>query len=152
VHEPPVASTRSAPRSRTIGITVPTLVVITAFAGLVWALIALRPIVLTLFFALFAALVLEPVVRLTQRKLKLGRGAAATIVVLSLVAVALVIVLVLVAPFVHAMRNFVDSLPTTVEQIRASRLGVWVDAHTQAGEQTQAHVYDFASAVGCSAV
>ena len=47
--------------------------------------------VLTLFLALFSALVLEPVVALVQRELKLGRGPAAPIVVFGVVAFALVV-------------------------------------------------------------
>src|SRR4051794_35885439 len=151
VHEPPGASPTSSARARTIGITIPTLVVVAAFAGFVWALIAVRSTVLTLFFALFAALVLEPVVRLTQRKLKLGRGAAASIVVLGLVAVGLVIAFILIAPFVDAMRKFVDSLPTIVEEIRDSSIGSWVDSHSQAGEVSQEHVKEVATALGHAA-
>jgi predicted PurR-regulated permease PerM len=151
MNEPPVAPQPSPARERMIGITIPTLVIITAFAGLVWALVAVRSTVLTLFFALFAATVLEPVVRFTQRKLKVGRGAASTIIVLGLVGVGLVIAFILIAPFVDAMRNFVDSLPKIVEEIRDSSIGAWVDKHSQAGEVTEENVKDVATAIGHAA-
>src|SRR4029079_18589260 len=99
----------------------------------------------------FAATVLEPVVRFTQRKLKVGRGAASTIIVLGLVGVGLVNAFILIAPFVDAMRNFVDSLPKIVEEIRDSSIGAWVDKHSQAGEVTEENVKDVPTAIGHAA-
>jgi predicted PurR-regulated permease PerM len=119
-----------------------------AFVGVVWALITVRSSVLTLFFALFSALVLDPVVALVQRRLKLGRGAAAVIVVLGIVALALLVLFVLLGPFANAMRDFVDALPTIVQDIRNSSLGSWLDTHSQAPEQSQEHVKQIAEAIG----
>jgi predicted PurR-regulated permease PerM len=136
---------------RSVAITVPTMFLVAAFVAAVWALVAVRESVLTLFLALFAALVLEPVVTSVQRRLKLGRGAAAVIVVLGIVALALVVVFVLVGPFVNAIRDFVDALPTIVQDIRNSSVGSWVDAHSQAPEQSQEHVKQVAEAIGRAA-
>jgi predicted PurR-regulated permease PerM len=151
VHE--AASTGSLPRDRPrrITITVRTMLVVTAIVAAVWAVVAVRTAVLTLFLALFSALVLEPIVVSVQRWLKRGRGAAAVIVVLGIVAFALFAAFVLLAPFVNAMRDFVDALPSIVEDIRDSSIGSWVDAHSQAPEQAQEHVKQIAEAIGRAA-
>jgi predicted PurR-regulated permease PerM len=122
-----------------------------AFVAVFWAIIAVRSSVMTLFLALFSALVLDPVVALAQRKLRLGRGAAAVIVVLGIVALALVVAFVLLAPFANALRDLVDALPSIVQDIRNSSVGSWVDAHSQAPEQAQEHVKQIAEAIGRAA-
>jgi predicted PurR-regulated permease PerM len=144
----------SAPRhgqERNVNITVRTMLVVGAFAAFVWAFVEVRSTVLTIFLALFSALVLEPVVVLAQRKLKLGRGGASVLVVLGIVALGLLAAFVLLAPFVNAMRDLVDALPSIVEDIRDSSLGSWVDAHSQAPEQAQQHVKQIAEAIGHAA-
>jgi predicted PurR-regulated permease PerM len=110
-----------------------------------------RTAVLTLFLSLFAALVLDPVVTLAQRRLKLGRGATATIVVLSLVALSIGFLLVLLAPFVNSVSDFVDALPSIVQEIRNSSIGSWIDEYSQAPEQAQASVQQIAQAIGAAA-
>jgi predicted PurR-regulated permease PerM len=124
------------------------MLVATAIVAVVWAFVAVRASLLTLFLALFSALVLDPVVDLVQRRFKLGRSTAAVIVVLGIVALALVMAFVLVAPFVSAMRDFVDALPTIVQDIRDSSVGSWIDSHSQAPEQSQEHVKQIAEAIG----
>jgi predicted PurR-regulated permease PerM len=136
---------------RSVNITVRTMLIVGVFAALVWAFVEVRAAVLTLFLALFSALVLDPVVELTQRKLKIGRGVSAVIVVLGIVALALVAAFVLVSPFVNAMRDFVNALPSIVEEIRDSSIGSWIDAHSQGPEQTQEHVKQIAEAIGNAA-
>jgi predicted PurR-regulated permease PerM len=138
-------------RALHVTITVRTLLVASAFVAVAWAFVAVRSSILTLFLALFSALVLEPVVGLLQRWIKVGRGVAAVIVVLGLVALSLVAVFVLLSPFVNAMRHFVDELPSIVQDIRNSSVGSWVDAHSQAPEQTQEHVKQVAEAIGDAA-
>jgi predicted PurR-regulated permease PerM len=139
------------PLARSVTITVRTMLVASAFIAVAWAFVAVRTSILTLFFALFSALVLDPVVELVQRKLKRGRGAAAVIVVLGIVALGLVATFVLLSPFVNAMRGFVDALPSIVEDIRNSSVGSWIDAHSQAPEQSQEHVKQIAEAIGHAA-
>jgi predicted PurR-regulated permease PerM len=138
-------------RPRSINITVRTMLLAAAFVAVFWAFIAVRTSVLTLFLALFSALVLDPVVELMQRKLKLGRSAAAVILVLGIVALALVVVFVLVSPFSNALRDFVDALPSIVQNIRDSSIGSWLDTHSQAPEQSQEHVKQIAKAIGNAA-
>ena len=81
-----VPSLGPEPGGPSVNFTVRTVLLVTAIVGLAWAFVYISDAVLTLFLALFSALVLEPVVRLMQRKIHLGRGACATILVLALVA------------------------------------------------------------------
>ena len=67
-----------ARRALSVNLTVRTLLLVSAVAALAWAFVSIRDAMLTVFLALFAALVLEPVVRLMERHLPFGRGACAT--------------------------------------------------------------------------
>jgi predicted PurR-regulated permease PerM len=151
VHANATGSAPARGRALPVNITVRTMLIASAFLAVAWALVSVRTSILTLFLSLFAALVLEPVVGLLQRKTNLGRGVSAVIVVLGLVALALVFTFVLLAPFVDAVRNFVDNLPTIVQQIRDSSIGSWLDAHSQAGEKAQQNVQQIAEAIGHAA-
>jgi predicted PurR-regulated permease PerM len=122
-----------------------------AFIAVGWALVSIRTSLLTLFLALFSALVLDPVVALAQRKLHVGRGLAAIIVVLGLVAVGIVCALILIAPFVEAVSDFVDALPSIVQEIRDSSVGSWIDQHSQAPEQSQENIKQIAEGIGDAA-
>jgi predicted PurR-regulated permease PerM len=146
-----VAAKPAEPRERRVTITVRTMLAVAAFVGLAWAFVAVRVAFLTLFLALFSALVLDPVVAVVQRRLKRGRSSAAVIVVLSLVAFALLTGFVLLAPFVDSMRDFVDALPAMMQDIRASSVGSWVDSHSSAPEQSQEHVKQVAEGIGRAA-
>lgn len=135
-------------RALSISITPQTMFIAAAIVAVVWAFVAVRTSVLALFLALFSALVLEPVVALVQRKLHLGRGLAALIVLLGVVAFALVAAFVLIEPFVNELRDFVDALPSIVQDIRDSSIGSWIDAHSQAPEKSQDNVKQIAEAIG----
>jgi predicted PurR-regulated permease PerM len=148
VHQPsgePIAASKWPFK---VTITTRTLLVASAFVLAFWALVSVRTSVITLFLALFAALVLEPVVTLMQRKLNMGRGAAATTLVLALIILGVVIAFLLISPFVDSIGNFVDALPSIVQEIRNSSLGAWVDKHSQAPEVTQANVKKIAQQIG----
>ena len=142
------ASLTRARRPLNINLTVRTMLVAAAIVGVVWAFITIRSSVLTLFIALFSALVLDPVVALVQRRLHLGRGPAALIVVLGLVVFGIASAFVLISPFVSATRDFVDALPSIVQDIRNSSLGSWLDAHSQGPEQAQENVKAIAEGIG----
>jgi predicted PurR-regulated permease PerM len=148
VQESASGSLPTARRALSISITPQTMFVAAAIVAVVWAFVEVRTAVITLFLALFSALVLEPVVTLAQRKLKLGRGPAALIVVFAVVAFALVAAFILIAPFVKAIRDFVDALPSIVQDIRDSSIGSWIDAHSQAPEESQENVKQIAEAIG----
>ena len=107
---------------------------------------------MTLFLALFFALVLEPVVRLMQRHLPLGRGACATTLILGLIAVGIVFTLLLLSPLVGSFRDFVDALPGMVEDITTnSSVGSWLDTHSSAPETAQANVKEIAQGIANAA-
>ena len=61
-----------------VNLTVRTMLLVAAIVALAWAFVYIREALMTLFLALFFALVFEPVVRLMQRHLPMGRGACAT--------------------------------------------------------------------------
>jgi predicted PurR-regulated permease PerM len=122
-----------------------------AFVAVGWALVSVRTSLLSLFLALFSALVLDPVVALVQRRLHLGRGAAATLVVLGTVALVIVCLVVLLDPFVQAVGDFVDALPTIVQDVRNSSIGSWLDQHSQAPEQSEENVKQIAESIGAAA-
>jgi predicted PurR-regulated permease PerM len=138
-------------RSFSIDITVRTMLIASALIAAGWAVVSVRTSILTLFLSLFAALVLDPVVALVQRRLKLGRGAAATVVVLGLVGLALLFLFVLISPFVREVGDFVDELPSLVDQIRQTSLGSWIDKHSGAPEESQENVKKIAEAIGAVA-
>ena len=127
-------------RALRIDITVRTLLIAAAFIFVGWSLVYVRQAVLTLFLALFVALVLEPVVTLVQRRTGLGRGVAALIIVLGLVGLGIVFLVILASPFVESVRDFVDALPSMVNDISNTSVGSWLDDHSSAPEQTEANV------------
>jgi predicted PurR-regulated permease PerM len=135
-------------RALSVSITFRTLLVAATIVFVGWAFVAVRTAILTLFFALFVALVLEPVVALVQRRAKIGRGLSATIVVLGLLVLAVVFALILIAPFVDQVRDFVDALPTITQDINNSSIGSWIDQHSSGSEQLQDNAKQIAEAIG----
>ena len=135
-----------------VNFTVRTMLLVAVIVGLAFASVAIRDAVLTLFLALFSALVLEPVVRLMQRHSRFGRGACATILVLSLTALAVLFGLLLLIPLADSFRDFVQALPGMVDQIsNNSSVGSWVNEHSQAPETAQANVKEIAQAIAGAA-
>ncbi len=135
-----------------INLTVRTMLLVAAIVGLAWAFVYIREAIMTLFLALFFALVLEPVVRLMQRHLPLGRGACATTLILGLVALAVIFTLLLLSPLAGSFRDFVDALPGMVEDITTnSSLGSWINEHSQAPETAQANVKEIAQGIASAA-
>ena len=135
-----------------INLTVRTMLLVAAIVGLAWAFVYIREAILTLFLALFGALVLEPVVRLMQRHTRFGRGACATALVLGLVVLSVIFVLLLLSPLAGSFRDFVDALPGMVEDITTnSNFGSWLDAHSSAPETAQANVKEIAQGIAHAA-
>jgi predicted PurR-regulated permease PerM len=138
----------SGRRTFSVDITVRTMLIASALIAAGWAFVSVRTSILTLFLSLFSALVLDPVVALVQRRTKLGRGAAATIVVLGLVALAILFLFVLMSPIVSEVGDFVDELPSIVDQIRQTSIGSWIDQHSGAPEKSQENVKQTAVEIG----
>ena len=155
VSEPVPASPPAAPAAGgtlNVNIVVRTMLVVTAIVALVWVFVYVRSVMMSLFLALFGALVLEPVVRLIERKLSLSRGKAATFLVLGLAVVVIVILAFLLAPVVNAFRDFSHALPSIVSDARnSSALASWLDKHSQAPEVLQAHAKEIVSGIAKAA-
>jgi predicted PurR-regulated permease PerM len=139
-------------RALSVNVTVSTMLLVTAIVALAWAFVYIREALMTLFLALFFALVLEPVIRLMQRHLPLGRGACATTLVLGLVALGVVVVLLILIPLAGSFRDFVEALPGMIEDITTnSSLGSWVNEHSQAPETAQANAKEIAQGIAHAA-
>jgi predicted PurR-regulated permease PerM len=140
-------ATSVAARTLNVNLVLRTMLVVTAILALAWVFVYVRSVMMSLFLALFGALVLEPVVRLMERKFSLSRGRAATFLVLGLVVVGIVILGLLLAPVVNAFRDFSQALPSIVSDTRnSSELGSWLDKHSQAPEVLQAHANEIVTA------
>jgi predicted PurR-regulated permease PerM len=139
-------------RPLSVTLTVRTMLLVAAVVALAVAFVTIREAVMTLFLALFSALVLEPVVRLMQRHLPLGRGACVTTLILGLIAVAVVFVLLLLIPLAGSFRDFVQALPGMVDDIsNNSSFGQWLNEHSQAPETAQANVKEIAQGIAGAA-
>jgi predicted PurR-regulated permease PerM len=139
-------------RPLSVNLTVRTMLLVAAIVALAVAFVTIREAVMTLFLALFAALVLEPVVRLMQRHSRFGRGASATILVLSITALAVLFCLLLLIPLADSFRDFVQALPGMIDQIsNNSSVGSWLNEHSGAPETAQANVKEIAQGIAGAA-
>lgn len=122
-----------------------TILILAGVFLLGWALVSIRDALLIVFLGIFIGLVLEQPVRMVERRLRLSRGLSATIVVLSGLIGLTLLGLVLLVPFVEALRDFLQSLPTIVEDLRDSDTLGWAGDGQAAG-----NVQDGADAVASS--
>ena len=122
-----------------------TIVTVLGVIAFVWAFVAARQAVLWVFIALFLAIVLQTPVNWLEERWHMKRGNAATIVVLGLVTFLLGLGYLLVSPFVGAVRDLIEDLPTIVERIRASELFQRLDARTDVGQKLQERAESLAS-------
>jgi predicted PurR-regulated permease PerM len=113
-----------------------TVLVVAATIGVLAAFVAIGGTFLVVFVGIFLALVFEFPVRLVMRKTGLSRGLAATVTVLGAAVVVLMLALLLLAPLVGAVRDFLQELPATVEQLRESDELSWL-GDSGAGEDLQ---------------
>jgi predicted PurR-regulated permease PerM len=97
-----------------------TVLIVAAAIGLIAAFIAIGSTFLVIFVGIFLALVFEYPVRLVMAKTGMSRGLAATITVLGAAVAILIIGLLFLAPMVGGVRDFLQDLPATVEQLRSS--------------------------------
>ena len=125
-------------QARRVELLVPvrTLVVVAAAFGLIAAFWAIGDTFLIVFVGIFLAFVFEYPVRLVMRKTKLSRGLAATITVLGAAAAVVLLFLVLLVPLVGGLRDFLQDLPSTVQDLRDSDELSWL-GDTGAAENVQ---------------
>ena len=107
-------------------IPVRTVLVIGAAIAVMGAFVAIGDTFLLVFVGIFLALVFESPVRLVTRKTGLSRGLAATVTVLGVALIVLILALLLLVPIVGGVRDFLQQLPTTVQQLRDSGELSWL--------------------------
>ncbi len=161
--DPPVVSTEpdhdtreaAARDRRRIELILPmrTVLLVAAAAVVLAALATIGETFLIVFVGIFLGLVFEYPVRFVMAKTGMSRGLAATLTVLGTAVAVLVIALLFLVPLVGGVRDFLQELPTTVEQLRESDELSWLGdsgaaENVQAGsEKISASVPDAISAV-----
>jgi predicted PurR-regulated permease PerM len=98
------------------------------------------------FVGIFLALVFEYPVRIVMAKTGLSRGLAATVTVLGAALAVVVLALLLLVPMVGAVRDFLQELPMTVEQLRAADELEWL-GDSGAAENVQAGANELSASV-----
>ena len=130
-----------------------TVLLVAATIGVLAAFAAIGDTFLIVFVGIFLALVFEYPVRFVMAKTKMSRGLAAAVTVLGTFAVVTLIALLFLVPLVGGVRDFLQDLPATVEQLRESDELSWLGdsgaaENVQAGaEKVSASVPDAISAV-----
>jgi putative heme transporter len=115
--------------TRRVEILVPvrTLLVVAAAVGVLAAFVAIGDTFLIVFVGIFLALVFEYPVRFVMAKTHLSRGLAATITLLGSALLVTIFFLLLLVPIVGGIRNFLQQLPTIVDDLRQSdELSSWL--------------------------
>jgi putative heme transporter len=113
-----------------------TVLLVVAAIGVMVAFAAIGDTFLIVFVGIFLALVFEFPVRLVMSKTGLSRGLAATFTVLGAALAVVVLALLLLVPSVGSVRDFLQELPTTIEQLRESDELSWL-GDTGIGENMQ---------------
>ena len=103
-----------------------TVLIIVAAIGLMAAFAAIGSIFLIVFIGIFLGLVFEYPVRFVMRKTHWGRGLAATVTVLGAALAVLVLALLFLVPMVASVRDFLQELPETIDQLRSSDELSWL--------------------------
>jgi predicted PurR-regulated permease PerM len=131
-----------------------TLLVVGAAVAVAAAFKAIGDTFLIVFIGIFLALVFEYPVRFVMRKTHLSRGLAATVTVLGIALAVTALFLLLLVPLVGSVRDFLQDLPTLVQQLReADELPSWLGDSGAAGnvesgaDQVSVSIPDAISAV-----
>jgi predicted PurR-regulated permease PerM len=103
-----------------------TLLIVAAAAAILAAFVAIGETFLIVFVGVFLALVFEYPVRFVMRKTHMSRGLAATVTVIGSALAVTVLFIVLLVPLVGGVRDFLQQLPQTVEELRNSDELSWL--------------------------
>jgi putative heme transporter len=103
-----------------------TVLIVAAAIGVIAAFVAIGSTFLIVFVGVFLALVFEYPVRLVMAKTGISRGLAATVTVLGTALIVFFLALLLLAKLVGGVRDFLQELPATVEQLRESDELSWL--------------------------
>lgn len=103
-----------------------TLLLVAAAIGIIAAFRAIGDTFLIVFVGIFLALVFEYPVRFVMAKTRMSRGLASTVTVLGTAVAMTVFFLLLLVPLVGGVRDFLQSLPTIVDDLRSSDELSWL--------------------------
>jgi len=143
----------AAPRRIELLIPIRTLIVVGVALAIGGAFMAIGDTFLIVFVGIFLALVFEYPVRFVMAKTKLGRGLAATVTVLGVALAVTALALLLLVPLVGSVRDYLQDLPQTVQDLRDRDGLSWLGDSGAAGnvqegaEQVSVSVPDAISAV-----
>jgi predicted PurR-regulated permease PerM len=115
-----------APRRVELLLPMRTVLLVAATLGVLVAFWAIGDTFLVVFIGIFLALVFEYPVRFVMAKTGMSRGLAATVTVLGAAVAVTVLALLLLVPLVGGVRDFLQQLPATVEQLRNSGELSWL--------------------------
>jgi putative heme transporter len=116
----------SGPKRVEVLLPMRTVLLVAAAIGVLAAFVAIGSTFLLVFLGIFLALVFEFPVRLVISKTGLSRGLAATITVLGVALAVVVLALLFLVPIVGGVRDYLQELPSTVEQLRDSDELSWL--------------------------
>ena len=97
-----------------------TVLLVAATLGVLAAFAAIGESFLIVFVGIFLALVFEAPVRYLMAKTRMSRGVAAAVTVLGTALLVVVLALLFLVPLVGGVRDFLQELPATVEQLLES--------------------------------
>jgi predicted PurR-regulated permease PerM len=119
---------RQAGGSRRVELILPmrTVLLVAATLGVLAAFVAIGDTFLIVFVGIFLALVFEYPVRFLMAKTRMSRGVAAAVTVLGTALAVTVVGLLFLVPLVGGVRDFLQELPATVEQLRESDELSWL--------------------------
>jgi predicted PurR-regulated permease PerM len=130
-----------------------TVLIVAAAIGLMAAFAAIGDTFLVVFVGIFLALVFEYPVRFVMSKTRLSRGLAATVTVIGTALAVTALLLLLLVPLVGSLRDFLQDLPQTIEDLRNADGLSWLGDTGAAGnvqsgaEEVSVSVPDAISAV-----
>ena len=103
-----------------------TVLIVAAAVGVAAAFAAIGSTFLVVFVGIFLALVFEFPVRFVMAKTHMSRGLAATVTVLGSAVAVTLLALLLLVPLVGSVRDFLQELPATVQQLQDSDELSWL--------------------------
>lgn len=123
----------AAPRRIELLLPMRTVIIVAAAVGLFGAFRAIGDTFLVVFVGIFLAFVFEYPVRLVMSKTRMSRGLAATVTVLGTALAVTALLLLLLVPLAGSVRDFMQELPSIVEDLRASDELSWLGDSGAAG-------------------
>src|SRR5580765_8689514 len=118
--EPPEHMNAGGPRQVALLLPMRTVLLVAATAGVLAAFWAIGETFLVVFIGIFLALVFEFPLRYVMKKTGMSRGLGAAVTVIGTALLVTVVALLFLVPLVGGVRDFLQQLPTTVEQLRES--------------------------------